>query len=211
MVTALFQCLISMLKTVGINIHLKDDPILHPKCLQCYPCANIYQKQWSAFVCRVKWDWPISSPNDLWARAPCLRTITRILLSYYTLNPKFHLLKEQVQNTGPQDFRPFLLHSAAGASRAYGACTIVIQCNDTKVNRVCTVILWGETPHTPHPFFNLSKISNSYYTVYIFSHCNIALSSNLNWRVINCCCVWRHHFLGTSILDSTPLKLSLSG
>ena len=73
------------------------------------------------------------------------------------------------------------LHSAAGASRAYGACTIVIQCNDTKVNRVCTVILWGETPHTPPPpFFNLSKISNSYYTVYIFSHCNIALSSNLN-------------------------------
>ena len=102
--------------------------------------------------------------------------------------------EEQVQNTGPQDFRPIrgfiapqALHAptarecTAGAfSSAYGACTIVIQCNDTKVNRVCTVILWGETPHTPPPFFNLSKISNSYYTVYIFSHCNIALSSNLN-------------------------------
>ena len=99
---------------------------------------------------------------------------------------------------------PTARECTAGAfSRAYGACTIVIQCNDTKVNRVCTVILWGETPHTPPPFFTLSKITNSYYTVYIFSHCNIALSSNLNWRVINCCCIWRHHFLGTSILDST--------
>ena len=57
--------------------------------------------------------------------------------------------------------------NAGAFSRAYGACTIVIQCNDTKVNRVCNVILWGETPHTPPLFFNSSKISNSYCTVYI--------------------------------------------
>ena len=44
-------------------------------------------------------------------------------------------------------------YTAGAFSRAYGACTIVIQCNDIKVNRVCTVILWGETPHTPPLFF----------------------------------------------------------